>query len=246
MPITGKAIYDMMNYHYFRGMLFTGMEMYTEALHAFRLVLELPVMDLHAYQVEASKKMVLLSVLAKKPGVKHYDDRTREIFKGFSYKNYIEMACRTYLPSDGKYPQQWFGQHYEELSSDGNVGLAKQVIERMRFDELETLPKTYHTITLADVKQKIFDKFGNDMEDTPAYDPELIIGTLISEGRLKAKIDKETECVLISDEGESVPEMVTKLEEQTLKIIETMRCLEAADIELIKKRKESLFLKKNE
>lgn len=40
-------IYDLINYHYYRGMLFTGLEMYPQAFQCFKLVIELPHGEIH-------------------------------------------------------------------------------------------------------------------------------------------------------------------------------------------------------
>ena len=47
-------------------MLFTGMEQFEKAKNAFNLCIELPVMEIHEIQLEAAKKLVLLTYLTSK------------------------------------------------------------------------------------------------------------------------------------------------------------------------------------
>lgn len=75
----------------------------------------------------------------------------------------------------------------------------------------------------------------------PKTNTEEKLVEMISDGRIKAKIDKKTDSIMFDIQGESVEVMVDKLQDQTLKIIRSIGCLEEADIELIKLRKESLF-----
>lgn len=64
---------------------------------------------------------------------------------------------------------------------------------------------------------------------------------MIVDGRIKAKLDKEKESIMFDTHEQKVDIMVNELQKQTLKIIKSMECLEEADLELIKQRKESLF-----
>lgn len=50
----------IMNYNYFRGLLYIGLENYAEARHCFQLVLDTPYQVLHITQVMAFKKICLL------------------------------------------------------------------------------------------------------------------------------------------------------------------------------------------
>ena len=52
-----------MNYDYFRGLIFTGLDMFKEAIHSFRLVTQTPHQMCHEYQLQAAKKIILLHLL---------------------------------------------------------------------------------------------------------------------------------------------------------------------------------------
>ena len=57
---------DIIVYCYYRGMLFTGLQMYEEAIESFTLVLSLPTNIAHKVHQESFKKLILLSLIGKK------------------------------------------------------------------------------------------------------------------------------------------------------------------------------------
>lgn len=60
------SVVDIMNYNYYRGLLFTGLDKFEEAKHCFQLVLDTPYQILHILQVSAFKKLSLLIWLTSK------------------------------------------------------------------------------------------------------------------------------------------------------------------------------------
>lgn len=89
-------------------------------------------------------------------------------------------------------------------------------------------------LNLADVEKRIKEREKDLMSDKSQLSTEDILVSLISSGHLKAKIDKQQKSIVFSESGSSVSDMVKTLEEQTLKIIKSIKCLEDVDIELIK------------
>ena len=60
---------DIMGYLYYRGLLFTGLKRYEEALDSFMLVLALPAQITHKVHTESYKKLIILNLLTRGKGV---------------------------------------------------------------------------------------------------------------------------------------------------------------------------------
>lgn len=54
---------DIIVYTYYRGLLFTGLKNYTEAIESFKLCLSLPTTICHKVHAESQKKLILLSLI---------------------------------------------------------------------------------------------------------------------------------------------------------------------------------------
>lgn len=147
---SGQLIYDMINYHYYRGMLFTGLEMYQEAFQCFKLVIETPHVEIHAMQIEAAKKLLLLHQLLNKDK-DLYEDELKELMQNNPWQSVYMMTCRPYMRERRISDPQWIENSIEEICQSGNLGLIKLVSEKKKFEFLEDLSQTYIMLSLSDV-----------------------------------------------------------------------------------------------
>ena len=141
--------------------------------------MDLPTLEPHVNQVEAAKKVILLHLLTCPPvieGPGHYGTPIRDLLSGNQFQGVMLMTCRTYVQEKARYTQQWLGENFEELQADGNVGLAKRVIERRMYENIETLSMVYQQLSLKEVEKRL--NSPEEMKDSSA-DPESILRSLI-------------------------------------------------------------------
>lgn len=61
---TGTDAIEILTYNYYRGMLFTGLKRFEEAISCFNRVLSLPARVFHRVHLESYKKLCLLLLIA--------------------------------------------------------------------------------------------------------------------------------------------------------------------------------------
>ena len=60
----GTEAIEILTYNYYRGMLFTGLKRFDEAINCFNRVLSLPAKVVHRVHIETYKKLCLLLLIA--------------------------------------------------------------------------------------------------------------------------------------------------------------------------------------
>merc|ERR1712190_326878 len=101
------------------------------------------------------------------------------------------------------------------IQADNNLGLAKQVISSMQRHKVQTLTKTYLTLSLTEIAREI----GFDANQT-AQAEELVFD-MISGGEINARIDQSTGNVSFEEEQEEMDVgMVGKMEDKLTEILE--------------------------
>ena len=258
---------DVMNYNYYRGLIFTGLEDYDKAMHCFQLVLDTPTVSLHVLQVNAFKKLVLLTWLTSthnpndsehknlKVGIKKF-----VISKGITGR-YIESMCSTYCKVDS-INNFFILLNQEEITKDINLGLVKKVISKLRNEVLESLAQTNTVLGIEELSErienhrkfmdlreeqdklemfkKLKDKVMLDADFDLTYrddDAHVALVKMIKSGRISAKIDMARNVIVFDEENADVKALVKRLETQSSEIIEILKEVEDADKLLILQKK---------
>lgn len=258
---------DVMNYNYYRGLIFTGLEDYDKAMHCFQLVLDTPTVLLHVLQVNAFKKLVLLTWLTSthnpndsehknlKVGIKKF-----VISKGITGRH-IESMCSTYCKADS-INNFFILLNQEEIAKDINLGLVKKVISKLRNEVLESLAQTNTVLGIEELSErienhrkfmdlreeqdklemfkKLKDKVMLDADFDLTYrddDAHAALVKMIKSGRISAKIDMARNVVVFDEENADVKALVKRLETQSSEIIEILKEVEDADKLLILQKK---------
>lgn len=136
-------------------MLFTGIEKFEEASHAFQLVVDLPVNEIHEIQIEAAKKLTLMKILIG--GASYNTDQLKEgtNFSQSPYSNIYMMVNRPYIKDKHLSFDSWIAKNLDEFTESGNMGLCKQIMNKHKYGFLEEFSKSYIMLLMKDVQKRI-------------------------------------------------------------------------------------------
>jgi hypothetical protein len=151
---------NIMNYNYYRGLIFTALEDYDQAKHSFKLVIDTPFHALHIVQVNAFKKLVLLIWLTSTPNLNDNEHKSVRLevkaivhSKGLLGKH-LEEACINYGKADCIHNFFIF-QNYDEIIKDTNLGLVKQVIKKLRNEVIESITLTNTMLGIDEIEARL-------------------------------------------------------------------------------------------
>lgn len=256
-----------MNYNYYRGLLFTGLEMYEEAKHCLQLVLDTPYPMLHILQVQAFKKIVLLTWLTSRHNPNDNEHKSvrvaiRSILnsKGMTGKH-LENICGNYSKAEN-INKFFILSNSDELQKDINIGLTLQVIRKLRNEVLESLTQTYNMLDIQEIdkrltahrdffdlkeeqeKQEVLKKLKDKVMEDMGYDDgyqdddvHTVLITMIKKGHISGKIDMTKNIVVFDDEESDITDLVKTIESQSQEIIEIVGKIEQADRDIIMEKK---------
>lgn len=255
-----------MNYNYYRGLIYTGLEDYTKAKHCFQLVLDTPYPNLHILQVMAFKKLLLLIWLTSThdPNDSDHTGVKLAIKQVLSSKGmmgrHLDQTCQAYIKADSINNFFIMG-HEDEIVKDGNMGLVKLVIKKLRNEVLESLSQTNTMLGINEISdrlkthrefcdlkeeeeknnvlRKLKDKFMEDSEKELSYDDEdvhTVLLKMIKKGKLHAKIDTK-KTISSSSEGSSNNVVVFE-EDESITTQQLSQKLEKQSMEIIEILKE--------
>jgi len=260
-----------MNYNFYRGLIFTGLEEYEKAKHCFKLVTDTPYHALHILQVNAFKKLVLLIWLTSTHNPNDTEHKSVRVqirsllaSKGILGKH-LEESCEVYCKAEN-IDNFFIILNEDEITKDINHGLVKQVIKKLRNEVIESLTQTNTMLsideiqerleahrefcnmkeeqekemTLKNLKDKVMEEVGRDYS---YHDEDLntVLIKMIKSGKIKAKIDMSKNIVVFAEEDTSIQDLVKRLEEQSVEIIEILKQVENADKNLIMQKKAGMF-----
>jgi hypothetical protein len=151
---------NIMNYNYYRGLIFTALEDYDQAKHSFKLVIDTPFHALHIVQVNAFKKLVLLIWLTSTPNLNDNEHKSVRLEvkavvlgKGLLGKH-LEEACINYGKADSIHNFFIF-KNYDEIIKDTNLGLVKQVIKKLRNEVIESITLTNTMLGIDEIEARL-------------------------------------------------------------------------------------------
>jgi hypothetical protein len=220
-----------MNYNYYRGLIFTGLEEYEKAKHCFKLAIDTPYHTLHVVQVCAFKKLVLLTWLTSTHNPNDNEHKSVRVSirsflssKGITGRH-LEEAGGSYCKAEN-INNFFIISHFDEILKDTNLGLVKQVIKKLRNEVLESLTQTNTMLSLKEIEERLdghreFHTIKEEQEkeealrslkdrvmeeagaDLKYYDEDLhtVLMKMIKKGHIKAKIDMSKNIVVFAEEN---------------------------------------------
>lgn len=180
---TGVDGKDVRTYLYYAGMAWIGNGKWEEAIEVLRACVQVPAQGCSAIVLEAYKKFVLASLIHRGSAEqlsKHFIPSIQRHSK--QYAVYDELAV-IYASNSLESLHKLIVQHQESLVKDRNFGLAKQLFQALQRRIVHSLTKTFLTLSLADITDRIK---AESIQETEAF-----IVDCIKRGDIQASISQK-------------------------------------------------------
>lgn len=146
---------DVRLYLYYAGMAWIGVNKWNEAIETLRACVQVPAQGCSAIVLEAYKKFVLASLI--------HTGTAEPLSKAFIPS--IQRHAKHYMAYDELVPiytsnsleslHEYIILHREAFTKDSNYGLAKQLFAALQRRIVHSLTKTFLTLSLSDIAQRI-------------------------------------------------------------------------------------------
>jgi hypothetical protein len=188
-PITNTQ--DLLSYHYYAGMIYSGLRKYRDAINMYTMCIILPTNEISAISVEAYKKITLLNLIVKGKRVQLPSYTSNQLMQHLpatteSYQKFTNAFLRNLSSFNGKESDinneiyELVNSFEKELETDNNYGLILECLSKLKEQNVLKLTKTYVTLNI------------DDLDYEPAY--------LLSIDNLNVKIDMKLNIVVFNDD----------------------------------------------
>jgi COP9 signalosome complex subunit 3 len=216
-----------LSYFYYGALIRIGMKEYGAALQLLMVALTCPSTCLSAIQADAYKKYVLISLLVngELPSLPVY---ASPIIQRHAKSNgYVLDIAEAFKQGERAGLAAVVEEKASQINADNNMGLVKQVVESLRRHKVQTLTKTYLTLSLVDIAREL------GMEGRVAEVEDLLFD-MISSDEINARIDQSTGNVSFEeDDGEMDAGMANQLQDKLAQIMEVAGRIQAFEEEVI-------------
>lgn len=142
---------DLLLFHYYAGMIYTGLKRYKAAVESFALCVSAPTHVLNAIMLEAYKKCLLCSLIetGELPRLPKYVSPAiaRPIKNLAAYSEFADA----FATGDGAKLRESLQKHTAAFEADRNLGLARQCMPARMRRSIKQLTETYLTLSLAQI-----------------------------------------------------------------------------------------------
>ena len=201
-------------YYYYGGMIYTGLKNYERALYFYEVAITTPSMAVSHIMLEAYKKYILVALIVqgKIPNLPKYTSQV--------VARYIKPLCQAYHDLAVAYatinPNEVRGvvtKHTEVFNRDNNMGLVKQCVTSLYKKNIQRLTKTFLTLSLADM--------ANRVQLSGPREAEKYVLHMIEDGEIFATINQRDGMVSFDDN----PEKYNSVSMLMLLDTEMQRCI---------------------
>ncbi|XP_074649374.1 COP9 signalosome complex subunit 3-like [Tubulanus polymorphus] len=224
-------------YYYYGGMIYTGLKNYERALYFYEIAITTPSMAVSHIMLEAYKKYILVALIlhGKIPCLPKYTSQV--------VGRYIKPLCQGYQDISVAYAsnnptdlQAQVNKHQDTIIRDSNMGLVKQCISSLYKKNIQRLTKTFMTLSLADM--------ANRVKLTDPVEAEKYVLHMIEDGEIYASINQKDGMVSFHDNPEKYNNisMLIKLDAEMQQCIQLDEKLQEMDREVAV---DPQFVKKN-
>ncbi|XP_064478967.1 COP9 signalosome complex subunit 3-like [Ornithodoros turicata] len=214
-------------YFYYGGMIYTALKNYERALYFFEVAITTTSMAVSHIMMEAYKKYILVSLIlyGKVPSLPKYTSQVVSRFIKPLSQPYLDLAA-AYTSNNPDQVRAILSKHAETYSRDNNTGLAKQCLAALYKKNIQRLTKTFLTLSLADM--------ANRVQLSGPTEAERYIFNMIEEEDIFASINQKDGMVVFLDNPEkyNTPHMFKRLEEEMRKFIQLNEKLKQMDQEI--------------
>ncbi|CAH8499420.1 unnamed protein product [Dicrocoelium dendriticum] len=188
---------DYLLYFYYGGMIYGALKNWSRALHFFELCFMIPSISLSCILIEAAKKAILVSLILNGKFTTVLEVPTPYLVSPKPWKRY----CQPYLALASVFQKQdpaalasLVAAHRDVFVEDHNFGLVKQVLKSHIKLRIHSLTKTFMTMSLSDVANRV--KLSGPQE------AERYLVEMIASKAIFARIDQRDGTVYFLDDTE--------------------------------------------
>jgi len=219
---------SFLSYFYYGALIRIGMKKYSQALQALLVVLTCPASCLSMIQADAFKKYVLVSLKV------HGDLEALPVYASHivmrysKSPSYVLDIAEAFKQGDSAALQRTVEEKAQQIQADRNVGLVKQVVQSLQRHKLQTLTKTYLTLSLAEIAREV------GVEESRLAEVEELLFDMISSGEIRARIDQSTGNVSFEDDQDEMDvHMVEKMQGKLGQILELAQRISSFEQEVV-------------
>ncbi|CAH1794239.1 unnamed protein product [Owenia fusiformis] len=184
-----------LTYFYYGGMIYTALKNYERGFYFFEMAVTTQAMAVSHIMMESYKKFILVALIlhGKVPTLPKYTSQV--------VGRYIKHLCHPYHDLANAYatnnPAKLRAEatkHTELFTRDSNMGLVKQCITSLYKKNIQRLTKTFLTLSLADM--------ANRVELSGPKEAEKYVLNMIEDGEIYATINQKDGMVSFHDNPE--------------------------------------------
>lgn len=215
-------------YYYYGGMIYTAIKKYERAQYFFHVCITTPALAVSHIMLEGFKKYILVSlILEGKIGKipKYASLVVTRFIKPLSQVYWdLGNAFQTNCPDK---LSQVINKNQETFVRDQNLGLVKQCMCALYKKNIQRLTKTFLTLSLADV--------ANRVQLSSPQEAQKYILNMIEDGEIHAAINQRDGMVVFLDNPEKYnsPQMMTQLDKEMKLVMEVERRLQCMEEEIL-------------
>ncbi|KAK7498299.1 hypothetical protein BaRGS_00010559 [Batillaria attramentaria] len=218
---------DFLLYFYYGGMIYTALKNYSRALYFFEMAVTTPSMAVSHIMMEAYKKFILVALIVqgKIPTLPKYAPQV--------VPRYIKPLCQAYHDLANAYGtnnpaevRTAVTKHTETFTRDNNMGLVKQCVTSMYKKNIQRLTKTFLTLSLTDM--------ANRVQLSGPREAEKYVLHMIEDGEIFATINQKDGMVRFHDNPEKYnsSSMLLELDKEMQKCMKMDEKLREMDREI--------------
>ncbi|KAH9502501.1 COP9 signalosome complex subunit 3 [Bulinus truncatus] len=218
---------DYLLYYYYGGMIYTALKNYDRALYCFEIVITTPSVAVSHIMMEAYKKFTLVCLIlhGKIISLPKYTPQVLQRYIKPLCQPYVDLAA-VYLQNNLADLRMTVVKHTDIFNRDNNMGLVKQCMTSLIKKNIQRLTKTFLTLSLADM--------ANRVQLTNPKEAEKYVLHMIEEGEIFATINQKDGMVRFHDNPENYnsPNMLLELDREMQRCIQLDEKLREMDREI--------------